>query len=123
MEDDEKKSWTSYFTKKVIVSLSAIATLLSVVGGIWGFEAHYVDTSEMKNFEMKIVTTIENQQYKSDVKFYQFMYDKLTTDLFELKRQMRRYPEDELLKEDYKEILNQRNKIKDKLDKSMEKIN
>jgi len=133
VDEIDKKTWTSYFTKKVIVVLSAVATVFAIVGGIWGFEVHYATNTrvdkvevyaekEVQNLEIKVAGALENQQYKSDVRYFQFMYDKLTNDLFELKRQMRRYPEDVILQQDYKDLLERRNDIKKKLDDAIKKI-
>lgn len=40
-----------------------------------------------------------------------------------MKRQMRRYPEDIILKEDYRALLDRIKEARRKLDESMEKIN
>lgn len=128
-----KKIWTYYFTKKVIVSLGVVATLLTIVGGIWAFENHYAtnqrvdkvemkSTEDVKELEIQIAGALENQQRKSDVRYWQFMYDKITNDIFELKRQMRRYPEDKILQQDYADALERRKEIKKKLDDALQEI-
>jgi len=130
---EEKKSWTSYFTKKVIVSLSVVATILTIVGGIWAFEAHYATNSRVDHvvkmgeekvvdLELQIAGALQNQQHKSDVRYWQFMYDKLTTDINNLRRQMARYPNDQVLKQDYQDLINQRQEVKEKRDKAMDNI-
>ncbi len=132
-EENEKKSWTSYFTKKVLAIMSAIAVVFTLVAGIWGFEAHYatklevnkVEITSEKNdqkLEIQVAGALQNQQYKSDARYWQFMYDKLTADMFDLKRQMRRYPEDVVLQQDYRDLLERRKDVKRKLNESMEKI-
>lgn len=132
-EEKEKKTWGSYFTKKVILILGAVATVLTIMGGIWGFEAHYatnkrVDTvvksaeKDVNDLEIQLAGALQNQQYKSDAKYWQFMYERLLKDLTELKRQMRRYPEDEILKEDYRALLERIKEVRAKLDSSIEKI-
>lgn len=122
-----------YFTKKVVVVLSAVATVFTIVAGIWGFETHYATNTrvdkveiahadDIKGVEIRLAGALENTQHKLDVRYFQFMYDKLGDDLNELRRQMRRYPEDNILKEDYVELLNRRNDIKKQLDEAIKKI-
>lgn len=122
-----------YFTKKVIIVLSAVATVFTIVAGIWGFEAHYasnkrvdkveiVHANDIKGMEVQLAGALENTQHKMNAKHFQFMYDTLTNSMFELKRQMRRYPEDEILKEDYEELVDRRKEIKKKLNEALEKI-
>jgi len=131
---EDKKSIGSYFTKKVITIMAALATVLTLVGGIWGFEAHYATNTRVNNvvlvaendvdrLEVQLAGALQNQQYKSNAKYWQFMYERLIKDLTELKRQMRRYPEDDILKEDYRALLDRIKEARRKLDESMEKIN
>lgn len=132
-KQNEKKTWTAYFTKKVITTISAVAAVFTLVGAIWGFETHYAtnkrvdkveiaQAEEVKDLEIQLAGALENTQHKLDVRYFQFMYDKLGQDLNEIRRQMRRYPEDEILKEDYKEIKQRRNDIKRQLDDAIKKI-
>jgi ABC-type thiamine transport system substrate-binding protein len=122
-----------YFTKKIIVGLSVVATILTIVGGIWAFETHYatnkrvdrveiVHAEDMKQLDIELAGALENTQHKLDVRYFQFLHDKYTQDVLELKRQMRRYPEDEMLKEDYRDLLGKKKSVKEKLEQSLEKI-
>lgn len=133
-EDINKKSIGSYFTKKVITTLAAVATVLTIIGGIWGFEAHYATNNRLNSvamaaekdvsqLEVQLAGALQNQQFKSDAKYWQFMYERLLKDVTELKRQMKRYPEDNILKEDYRALLDRIKEARKKLDESMEKIN
>lgn len=133
-ENINKKSIGSYFTKKVITILAACVTVLSLIGGIWKFEAHYATNTRVDNvavaaendvnkLEMQLAGALQNQQFKSDAKYWQFMYERLIKDLTELKRQMIRYPEDDILKEDYRALLDRIKNARTKLDESIEKIN
>jgi len=125
------------FTKKVITIISAITTVLGLVAAIWVFDGHYETkaavaekitlTKEFTNHkieevEIVVAGAIQNQEIKSDYKFMQFMYDKLTSEMYNLKRQMRRYPEDQDLRDDYNNVVRQRNEIKQKLDELMKEI-
>lgn len=130
---EDKKTLASYFTKKVIVGLSVVASLFAIVGGIWGFETHYATNKrvdgvevahaeDISELEIQLAGALENTQHKMDVKYWQFMVNKFSEDALEIKRQMRRYPEDEILKEDYRETLRRKSEAQKKLDESMEKI-
>lgn len=124
---------TIHFTKKLVISLGVVATVLTIIGGIWAFEAHYAtndkvngiayaSNEKIEQLEFKIANALDNQQYKSDVRYFQFMYDKLTNDLFQLKRQIEKYPDDPVLNQDYQEVLELRKEVRKRLDESMEKI-
>jgi len=132
-EVQDKRSIASYFTKKVVVSLSAVATVLTIVAGIWAFEAHYATNSrvdgvaiaaeqKVEQLEIQLAGAFENQQHKSNAKYWQFMLERLMKDLSELKRQMRRYPEDEILREDYRALQERIKEVRSKLDQALEKI-
>jgi tRNA U34 5-carboxymethylaminomethyl modifying GTPase MnmE/TrmE len=132
-EVQDKRSIASYFTKKVVVSLSAVATVLTIVAGIWAFEAHYatnkrVDKVEIRTvqevieLEQKIANALENQQYKGDIRYFQFMLDKNRNDIYDIKKQMQTFPDDPILKKDYEDLLERRKDIKDKLDETVNKI-
>lgn len=118
--------WTSYFTKKVIIGLTSVATVLSIVAGIWAFESHYATNArvdkDLTSLEEAIAGALQNQQHKSDVRYFQFEYDRVNRDLQALRTQMQRNPNDELLKQDYQELLERRKIIKERLDQSLKNI-
>lgn len=101
-EKNEKKTLASYFTKKVVLGLSVIATLFAIIGGIWGFETHYAtnkrvdkveiaQAQEVKEVEIQLAGALENTQHKLDARYWQFMYEVFSKEALEIKRQMRRY--------------------------------
>ena len=115
------------FTKKVMATIGAVIAVLSLIGGIWAIEEHYATNktldSKIQNVEFQVAGAIQNIQIKTDYKFYQFMYDKLTADMFLLRKQIRDNPNDAVLKQDYQDVCDQRKEIKLKLEKLMQKIN
>ena len=130
---DEKKGIASYFTKKVIAGLSALAALFAIVGGIWAFEVHYatnkrvddvvlVAKSDIVNLETQVAGALKQQQIKSDIQFYSFMLEKLTQEKNAIRRQMNQYPNDQSLKNDYQEIINEINRVRKLLDEAMRKM-
>ncbi len=116
---------------KTIIAI--ITGILVIIGAVWGFGFTFatnerVDKVEISSkedvvdLEVQIAGALQNQQSKSDVRYWQFMYDKLTNDVYEMKRQMRRYPDDQVLKQDYRDLLDTRKNVKTKLHESMQKI-
>ena len=115
------------FTKKLITSISVIASLLACAAGFWLFDGHYetkaASTEKITKVEFHVAGAIQKQQIQNDYKFYQFMYDKLTRDIANYRRALTQTPNDQFLREDYKMALKQRAEIKLKLDELMRKIN
>ena len=111
------------FTKKLLAALGVIVTILSLIGGIWAFDVHYATDEKVDNLEIQIAGALQNVQIKSDYKFYQFMYDKLTQDMYRIRRLIRANPSDQNLKMDYQEVVKQRTEMKGKMDELMRKIN
>ena len=114
------------FTKKIMTIIGAILAVLSLIGGIWAIEEHYATNktvdSKIEGVEFQVAGAIQSIQIKTDYKFYQFMYDKLTQDMFLLRKQMRDNPNDTMLKQDYKEVCDQRREMNIKLEQLMRKI-
>ena len=121
------------FTKKLMTYIGVITAILSLIGGIWAFDAHYATSEEVaevkieakedvKDLEIEIAGAFQNQQQKSNVSFWQFQLEILENDLKELRRQMRRYPEDDSLKEDYRHTLERKRQVQKKMDEAMQRI-
>lgn len=126
-------SISKIFTKKLIIGLSVITTLFSIMGGLWAFDSHYASAKrvdgveatakdDIKELEGAVASALKNQQYKADVRYYQIMDDKLREDIYQLRKQLERDPSDELLRQDYNDLKERREKIKDKLEESIGKI-
>ena len=113
--------------KKAIVTASSIITaVFALLGGLWAFENHYATNqkvnTEIERVEIEVAGAIQSQQIKTDYKFYQFMYDKLTQDMYNIRRELRRDPENQELRQDYIDIKSERDRVKIKMDSMMEKI-
>ena len=115
------------FTKKFMTTIGVITAILSLIGGIWAFESHYATNEhvdkEIERVEIQVAGALQNSQIKSDFRFYQFQYDKLTQEMTTIRRQLRANPDDTFLKQDYDEVVQQRKEIKRKMDELMRKIN
>lgn len=130
---DEKKSMGSYFTKKVIVGVSAIAALFAIVSGIWAFEFHYasnkrVDTvvfiheEDVAELRLEVAGAIQKQQLKGDIQFYSMMVEKLTQEKNAIRRLIHQYPNDQGLKDDYRDISEEIKRFKRLLDQAIRKM-
>ena len=120
--------------KKTIFSvLGALAAGFAVLGGLWAFEDRYAKSAEIVELEVQVVQSLQEYniqqqkainviQLKQDYRFYQFLYDKLGNDLLEIRRLLRRNPEDQILRQDYVEVREERVKIKEKMDEILRKI-
>ena len=113
--------------------IGVITAILSLIGGIWAFDAHYASSEEVaeveveakedvKDLEIQIAGALQNQQMKSSVTFWQFQIEILENELKELRRQMRRYPEDQALREDYRDTLERKREVQKKMEKAMQRI-
>lgn len=122
-----------YFKNKVVAGLSVIVTLFAIVAGIWSIDDHYATNKrvnlievayaeDMKKIGEQLSKTLENTQHKLDARYFQFLHDKYTSDAMNMRREMRRYPEDEFLQEDYKDLIDKKKDVKIKLEKSLERI-
>jgi hypothetical protein len=110
-------------SKNLKTILAVLVTLMTLIGGIWAFGNTFATNSRVDKDLIEVAGAIQNQQIKSDYKFYQFMYDKLTQDMNEIKRQLRRTPDDQELRQDYQDIKEERNKIKEKMELMIKEIN
>jgi hypothetical protein len=126
------------FTTKLKTTLAIAGSIIVLIGAVFAFSTTFatnerVDKVEitternvenkMKDFEEDVAGALQNQQIKSDYRFYQFQYDKILQDKMEVRRQLRRNPEDQGLRQDYQELEEERKRIKQKMDELMNKIN
>ena len=120
--------------KKIILSAaSIITTIFIILGGLWAFDNHYAKSIEVAELEVQVVESLKQYntqqqqsqtvyELKNDYKFYQFMYNKYTQDMFEIRRQLRRNPTDQEARQEYVDISAERQRVKQKMDELMEKI-
>lgn len=113
--------------------LGVITAILSLIGGIWAFDSHYAKSEEVadlkieaeenvNDLEIQIAGVLQNQQSKGEVRFWNLQLQIIDNELKELRRQMRRYPEDQGLKEDYRDALERKRQVQKKIEESMSKI-
>jgi len=109
--------------KYVKTILGILGTLMVLISGIWAFNSTFATNDRVDEVEIEVAGAIQNQQIKNDYKFYQFLYDKLGVDMMEIKRQLRRSPSDQMLRQEYTEKKEERDKIKEKMENMIKEIN
>jgi len=114
------------YKKSIVTASSVITAIFAIMGGLWAFENHYATNkkvnTEIKRVEFEVAGAIQNQSIKSSYRFLQFQYDKLTQDMMNIKRELRRDPTNQDLREEYQDVKLERQKVKRKMESLMEKI-
>ena len=125
-------------TNNLKTIIAIIVGVITIAGAVWVFANTFatnvrVDKEDkeivqsvdikMKSMEDVVAGALQRQEVKSDYKFYQFQHDKLLQDKMEVKRQLRRDPTNQELRQDYIEIEEERKRIKEKMDELMKQIN
>ena len=99
---------------KTIIGI--VTGFITIVGAVWivniTFATNQRVTTDFEKFEIVVAGAIQNTQMKSTYLFYQLQYDKLNTDLLNAKRQLRDDPNNPILKQDYQDIKDERDRIK-----------
>jgi len=137
------------FTNKLKTGLAIAVSIITVVGAVWLVGNTFATNERVDKEDIKIIKSVDtkmdnieivvagalqrqqvqsekrhqNQEIKSDYRFYQFMHDKLVQEKMEIRRQLRRDPNNQGLRQDYIELEEERKRIKQKMDELMEKIN
>ena len=114
------------YKKAIVTASTIIIAIFSLLGGLWAFEKHYATNrtveTEIERVEFEVAGAIQTQSIKSSYQFLQFQYDKLTQDMMYIRRQLRRDPTDQILREEYQDVKLERQKVKLKMEQLMEKI-
>ena len=101
-------------------TIASVIVVFSLIGGVWAFEDRYVskDTvdQKFKQQEIKVVATLQKFKQQVDYRWYQNLYNQLTVQMLNYKKLLRSNPDDEILKQEYKDIIEERKKIKKILD-------
>lgn len=115
------------FTKKTIGSgLALIITLATIIGFAFAIDSRYakeiVVVETLQQFQMQQQATIDRYQIKSDYKFYKFMYDDLTKEMYFYRKLIREHPNDQEIKLEHDQVVKKRDDTKEKMDKLMEQL-
>ena len=122
------------FTNNLKTWIGIATGLITIVAAVWVVgntfatnnrvdKVEVVTEQKLESFEVEVAGALQNQQYKNNYNFYQFQHDKLVQEKMEIKRQLRRDPNNQELRQDYLELEEERKRIKQKMDELMDKIN
>jgi hypothetical protein len=112
---------------KIITSIfSGFVLLTLIIAAGVSFDNTYakeiVVVETLQQFQLEQRKSQTTYELKSDYRFYEFRYEALTSSMYKYKRLLREHPNDQDLKLEYDEIVEQRKFIKQKMDKILEKI-
>ena len=106
------------FTKKLITSISVIASLLACAAGFWLFDGHYETTAaaveKIELVELRVAATIQDQQKMLKLGILdnklQILYNRkenLNKQYYNLSRELQKNPTDLFLQEEFKDVKQQ----------------
>jgi len=101
--------------KNILITMGII---LGLVSSLFGLDSRYARSKELAQMEQQTVQTF--QQFKQDYQRdrLQQRYTTLTDQMVNLKILMKKYPSDQDLREDYNNVIREREKVKEQLDKT-----
>jgi len=106
--------WIKNNLKTVITT---IVLVMSLSGGILAFDDRYVTAKEFAQAQQQQVQTMKQFQIEQERRFLEQRYQTLTDLMMTQKQLMRKYPQDQELKEDYNAIVKERDEVKQKLNR------
>ena len=113
-----------YIKDNVWKTITTIVVIFSLIGGVWAFDDRYVSKEaveeKLEQQEKIVIATLQKFKQQIDYRWYQNLYNDLTVQMMQYKNLLRKNPNDELLKQEYKDIVDKRKKVKEILDKLLE---
>ena len=94
---------------RLLRTLGSIVLIITFITGIWFIDDRYVDAKEIKDIKEQIYLRIDTNEYRE-----------LTKQYYELKKLVRENPDSEELKEQLKEVEEERAELKKKIDAKLE---
>lgn len=89
-----------------IKTITAVLSMVGVIaGGVWGFEVRYAKAANVEKLEQRVLTNELNQQYRD-----------ARSEVYFLKSQVRKYPDDQDLKKELEKAIDEMNRLKKKLE-------
>jgi hypothetical protein len=113
--------------KRIIGSgLAMIVTLATIIGIAFAVDTRYAKeitvVETLQQFQMQQQATIDRYQLKNDYKFYKFMYDDLTKEMYFYRKLMREHPNDAEIKLEHDQVVEKRKQTGDKMNAIMEQL-
>ena len=96
-------------TRTIIRALGGTALILTLITGIWFIDDRYVDAKDLNNLKEQINLRIDTYEYRE-----------LTKQYYELKKLIRENPDSEELKDLLKEVEEERNEFRKRIDNILE---
>jgi hypothetical protein len=96
-------------TRTIIRALGGAALILTLITGIWFIDDRYVDAKDLNNLKEQINLRIDTYEYRE-----------LTKQYYELKKLIRENPDSEELKDQLKEVEEERKEIIKRIDNKLE---
>jgi hypothetical protein len=124
------------FNKKVASVGGAVLLVIGLVSSGFVIEDRYANEKDVevgltherevtdlhfKNFEEQVVMNLKQLQVQQDYRYYMSMLENVDTQIYKIKQWLREHPNDQEAKEDYQNLKNKRNEIKQRLDELMRK--
>ena len=94
---------------RIFRTLGSVALIITFITGIWFIDDRYVDAKEVQSIKEQIYLRIDTNEYRE-----------LTKQYYELKKLVRENPDSEELKEQLKEVEEERAELKKKIDAKLE---
>ena len=106
-------------------TIASILVLFSLIGGVWAFEDRYISETEveikMEQQEKVVIATLQKFKQQVDYRWYQNLYDQLTVQVINYRKLVRSNPNDEILKQEYNDVVEERKKVKKVIDELLDK--
>jgi len=90
--------------KKLQIIIGIFSIIGLIWGGIWAFTEKIATADDLKRLETKTVDTFKVLQDNMDIKFKQQQLTVLQDRKYRVRDEMRRNPDDQVLKQDYENI-------------------
>lgn len=103
--------------KKISTIVGSIILLITFIGGILTVDSRYAKSNDLKDVEIQTIQTLKQFRVEMKQLNLEDRYFILSDRIFQLKLMIKNYPNDNDLINDLTRALDEKKKIKEKLDK------
>ena len=93
---------------KILAVIGGMVLIISLLSGIWAIDDRYVSADELRQAKKEIYLRLDTAEYQT-----------LTEQYYKLKLLVEQHPNDVTLREQFKRISKEREKVKERIDKSL----
>jgi hypothetical protein len=97
--------------------IGSVVLGISLITGVFTIDSRYATSADLKKTEATIVKTLEQFQINQERKNLEQRYVNITDRVYDYKALIKKNPNDAELKEDYQNLLKEKEAIKSKLEK------